>query len=74
MSKKIILKYIGDGSALRGVPARDLTENDIMKLTLHNVESLASSSLYKRVEPAPRKKEEIKVSKSMTEKENISND
>jgi len=49
------LKYVGNGSAIPGVPARDLTEAET---SLHGKRRLVKSGLYR----------EIKIKKSTHEK------
>lgn len=53
------LKYIGNGEWLHGVPARDLTAEDLAKVeatTDETVASLLDSGLYKKVTKKTTKK------------------
>jgi hypothetical protein len=56
MEPKLI--YIGNGAAMIGVPARDLTEQDFITFGLKEAE-LLNSGLYKKPsneqQPAPKK-------------------
>jgi hypothetical protein len=52
-----MLKYIGDGTQLLGVPTRDLTDDEVKAFGLA---LLLSSGLYQEIEPP--KKAEQKVS------------
>ncbi len=45
----IILKYVGDGSFLPGIPDRDLSEEDV-EATGMKVSELVSTGLYVKVE------------------------
>lgn len=58
MNDKIILKYIGNGSALIGVPARDLTKNDIDWVldAGFSMEHLLASGLYELAETKQARK------------------
>lgn len=51
------LKYIGNGSYLPDVPARDLTEDEA---TYHGEGRLLDSRLYERVREKPAEKEHVK--------------
>ena len=53
MKKKPYLKYIGDGSYVPGIPARDLSEGEVDQYTL---EDLLATGLYEEVKTAPVKK------------------
>lgn len=48
-----MLKYIGDGSWLPGVPARDLTEDEIKQFGA-STEALIKSGLYVKDQPHPQ--------------------
>ncbi|MCP4010012.1 MAG: hypothetical protein GY726_10930 [Proteobacteria bacterium] len=46
-------KYIGKGSALLGVPARDLTDNEVKE---HGTKFIERSGLYKKISKKAKKK------------------
>ena len=57
------LKYIGNGAAFVGVPARDLTEDEVKILSAEfDIDKLISSGLYKKEETEQTPKS-IKASK-----------
>ncbi len=55
MSADIILKYTGGGYGgwLPGIPARDLTADDVTALGLESVAGLLASGLYEQVASEP---------------------
>ena len=52
MSPPIVLRYVGHGAYLTGVPARDLTAADVAALTDYDADALVASGLYAPVDPA----------------------
>lgn len=52
--------YIGKGSAIIGVPARDLTEEDCKAFEIDEAEVIASG-LYKKVETPKAEKKDKKA-------------
>lgn len=48
----IILKYVGDGGFLPGVPDRDLSEDDV-EATGMKVEELVKTGLWVKIENVP---------------------
>lgn len=48
----VVLRYVGRGEFIHGVPARDLTADDLAGLTLAQLNLALDSGLYKRVEAA----------------------
>lgn len=53
---KIILEYIGDGRSYRGVPKRDLTQDDLDKLAIKGIAKsvIENTGLYAK--PSPKSK------------------
>ena len=49
-----MLKYVGKGAFLIGVPAHDLSDEEIEKRGLDK-EALIKSGLYEEVQPKPKK-------------------
>ena len=49
---KLLLRYIGDGSFIPGLPPRDLTEVDVKKYALID---LLTSGLYEEIKTEPTK-------------------
>jgi hypothetical protein len=41
-----MLNYIGDGTAIVGIPARDLTDDEVAQLEPWQVDALVASGLY----------------------------
>lgn len=62
-----MLRYIGDGRALAGVPARDLTDAEVVE---HGEEFLLSLTppLYERDRPAKKGNADIKAAKDFADK------
>jgi len=52
---KIYLKYIGNGSAIPGVPAKDLTKKQVENLDIKEA-ALLSSGLYEKIETKKKSK------------------
>ena len=54
MSKSTVLVYVGNGSSITLIPARDLTASDLQRLNKEGIttESLLQSQLYE-YPPAP---------------------
>lgn len=46
------MKYIGNGKYLPGIPARDLTANEVKE---HGKAKLLESGLYEEIKPAKKK-------------------
>lgn len=46
----VIYRYVGDGSWLPGVPARDLTSEEIAALEAEIIEAIEACGLYEKVE------------------------
>ncbi len=46
------MKYVGNGRYIQGVPARDLTEEEVAELSMARRRALVKSGVYKM----PRKK------------------
>ncbi len=49
---EIVLKYVGDGTAFPGVPARDLTRGDVI-MSNYKLDFLADSTIYSTVAQKP---------------------
>lgn len=58
--RKVFLKYIGNGSYLPDVPARDLTKEEA---EYHGIGRLVDSGLYEMVKQASEPVKEYKPSK-----------
>jgi hypothetical protein len=43
-----VFKYVGDGTYLQGVPARDLSKDDVDQLSDDQKADVAKSGLYKK--------------------------
>jgi hypothetical protein len=43
-----VFKYVGDGTYLQGVPARDLSKEDVDQLTDEQKADVTKSGLYKK--------------------------
>lgn len=43
-----VFKYVGDGTYLQGVPARDLTKEDVDQLSDEQKSDVTKSGLYKK--------------------------
>jgi hypothetical protein len=43
-----VFKYVGDGTYLQGVPARDLTKEDVEQLSDDQKADMTKSGLYKK--------------------------
>jgi len=56
MTKKIALKYIGDGTFLVGVPARDLTPDEIKLFYIYSEQQLLDSGLYTKPKAQAKEK------------------
>ena len=67
MEGKIVLRYVGKGAFLNGVPARDLTAMDIEERGL-DVDALVKSPLYERVSKK-RKQARVVASDEVTDTE-----
>jgi hypothetical protein len=52
-----VYEYVGDGAYHSGIPARDLTEDDLAVLEPEHKEMLDNSSLYRSVGPRGKKGE-----------------
>lgn len=46
------LRYIGDGSALDDVPARDLSHDEVQAL-IHRIDEILASGLYEPTDAPP---------------------
>ena len=57
MKTKLFLKYIGDGSYIPGIPARDLSESEAK---LVNLDDLIASGLYEEIKRSPAVKKPAK--------------
>lgn len=55
------MKYIGKGYWLPGIPARDLTPEEVKK---HGKATLLETGLYEEIKPAKKKKPPAKKDKS----------
>jgi hypothetical protein len=44
----VVFKYVGNGDYFHGIPARDLTAEDVEQLDDENKKLLKSSTLYKK--------------------------
>lgn len=51
------MEYVGQGVGLIGVPARDLTVDDVARLPDRLIRRLTSSGLYRPIRPAKGSKE-----------------
>ncbi len=55
MMDKVKLQYVGNGTFVIGVPARDLSANDIKQLDSDQIKAALASGLY--IELSDKKKE-----------------
>lgn len=56
MSKRPVLRYIGKGTHLHGVPARDLYREE---LKYYDIPALLLSGLYVEVKEPPKKADKV---------------
>ena len=61
MSDKITYTYHGEGRYISGIPARDLTAEDVNALPDHLKAELAASTIYRRVAKAKTGPSETKT-------------
>ena len=61
MSDKTVYTYTGDGAYISGIPARDLTAEDVNALPDHLKAALAESAIYRRVAKAKHGPSETKT-------------
>ncbi len=54
MDEQKVWIYVGKGEFIDGIPARDLTESDVVRLDIDALAAVENSKLYRR---APRKVE-----------------
>lgn len=47
-------KYVGDGSYLPGIPARDLTDEDLKELTPEQQANVAAAAIYEAAGKTPK--------------------
>lgn len=52
--RKVKFRYIGKGEFYQGIPARDLTEEDVARLDKEQQAVLAASPLYQKIETAQK--------------------
>ena len=50
-SARVILSYVGDGRSISGVPARDLSENDVCRLAYERALAAVAQDVGRPVDP-----------------------
>lgn len=63
----IKFRYIGDGSFLHGIPAKDLSEDEFNSLAQELKETIIASALYVLVEKHVQPKKEKVISKEIND-------